>query len=749
MALEWEIKRWNPLGVAKPMITSADSILSIKNWAVDSFGNCQEAFLTALVSGLPSGVGGWEKMQLRYRPVAGTGAWIPLYVGRTMIPGTPKSTKPSEIKLVGLMDKLYKTPATKEFYGSANPATPSDIGVIARDIVNDARVYGGLSNLFLDESATTPEGATYSSIPNVGAVIGQIQVNGYRVGDLLDLLCQSWTGLHWGVNSDAKVFLKYYDPAAAGSPTVMTEGIDGCKPEYKPATFEKGCNWVDLYLSIPDTTETVLFTVKDDASIAQYGIEALPNPLVYSGLIEPIPDSEITYSQALVMYGAAGYTGAHAGSAFSRYNKTAPTGGAIDPKLFNDKEEGRKFNVQSGTFTWGYSSGSVPSDGFLDSVEFRLQATNVGLIRIQTEFKSPTSSNVKFGIRMFDRSSPGGANVGYPFIRNAPNQVALNDSNYNPSSVTTQNVRVDPTLTDHVLALTMYHYPSDTTASYDFAVSQFRPYRFNLQKINAIAKDAMNTPNPDAASVKQNTLVLPNTKITIISSLYPTVTKEAKLFKYTFEHLEYGMTMVELEQPQSAASTSSTAIINNKDAKTAISASQFSASVINMPASSVSKDFGSPLKYRSLSTSPTGTLFLFGQWGGTTTGTHGEFDYAGAVSDKTVGGQGSGADIIVPAMNGFPGGSLFELSCILENKGLGIASIWLAETSVAPLNSNYTVCTLENSNLGGFIPIANSGIKVLLDSNGRLKLRVHIDVSYGSGADAKYSLFANGLWSPE
>lgn len=743
MALEWKIKHWSALGTPKAdILISSNSVTQITDFSVDQFGNCQEATLTGLVSKLD--LAGLDVMQLLYRPVAGTGVWTPLYAGEVNIPGVPKSKSVSEIKLVGLQQRLRRTRATKEFYGSASTSSPDDIGAIIRDIVNDARVSGGLSNVLLDQATTTPEGSAYSSIPTVGAVVGQITVNGYRVAGLLDLLCSLYTGLVWGVNADRKVFVRFYDPSATGSPTALTEGISGCKIDWKPATFEKICNSVDLYLSIPDTNDTTLYNVKDAASIAVYGEQALENPLVFTGLIEEILDVNITYSQS-VYYPGDGVTPTNpnytilgvTGNTGNRYTKSNAAA-AFNAKALNDKEDGRQFVFQKLDMNYSYSG----SGSFIERVELAMQAYGVGLIRIQGEFSSRyVGSGLGSDMYLYGRDTIGGvsaleANWFAPFYPDISDLPHLN----NAGKIEAQNVRVNPYKSFHVLSMEITHSGSTSTVAIDYGISQFRPYKFLTSQIEAIAKSYMNTPNPDAASIQVNALVLPNTKITLNTTLYGTITKEAKLFKYTFTAKAFGITQIELEQPQSAGSTSSTALINNKDGKVAITSSQFAASVANVPVSSATKTFGSPLQFRPASPSSTGTGSpLIGTWAASGTGSNGEFGV-----DRTVGA--SGADITWAALTGVPAGSLIELSCLVRAKSLGNAALWLSDTTVTTLTDFYTVAEVFADVPGYFKRDVNSSFKVLLDANGRFKLHAYAD-NGASGDAMEYYLYFNGIWS--
>jgi hypothetical protein len=520
----------------------------------------------------------------------------------------------------------------------------------------------------------------------------------------------------------------------------LSEGTDGCVPTFKPATFEKTCNLVDFLLTVPNSSEFISYTVKDQSSIDLIGERALPDVLGYSDVITEIPLGDITYGYSPDMNPVNPnffLSGSFIQTSSFKFDSVV-SNNAWSNSSFVDRLEGSNYNGLDGNFTFTYISSpiDVPTDGYPTALSIYLSATNVGLIRVQAQMDGTEGLYKSMYIE----------SVASPYVTNpSSRKTFFNHRNYESSYITpAQFVRVDPNMPTHVLYAVNAHYPGQTVLNAKFLVSQFKPYRFNVSLLENIAHAYFNTPNADAATVKLNQLTqvtsTPISDIRLNTNLNGIKAAKPKLFKYMWDGKDFGTTVIEFEQAQDATSTSVATLINSKDSKSIATANSFTVNSGKTTPNAVTNTFGTGLQYHQVSESPTSGTPLQSSYaaGSNPNGDHGEWN-----ADKTIGY--SGADIYWAALKDIPPNTLIRITIYIEGYDLKYYGVIIAETKTPSLYPSRKP-SINQTSAGGYSTGATNTIEVLLDENGHFK--IHCLALNGGGGNAMYyQLYFNGLWS--
>lgn len=221
--MNWRLEILDPLGVFKDYKSLTDPVSELESFSVGGDGDCKEATLTALASGL--GINARDIVTLQTDE---SGVWKNWYAGVATKPGAQRSPDNSSFKLVGLKKRVNETPTNGEVFIGAQDSA-AIVRALAQthlppEVLYDAALIPDIG-FSLTEAKTNYKnlGALFSELAklNPGFVVppsGPAYVyNGttYQIGDYVPPAT-------WGVNADRKLFF-----GRIAATLALTEAMDG------------------------------------------------------------------------------------------------------------------------------------------------------------------------------------------------------------------------------------------------------------------------------------------------------------------------------------------------------------------------------------------------------------------------------------------------------------------------------------------------------------------------------------------
>lgn len=588
---QWQILHFNALGNPKlPYIIDANlSVNALESIEVDEFGDSLKAIFTGRSATL--NIDGLDVFEIRSRQTS-ISPWLSIFCGESKSPGVKNSFINSQIRLIGLKQRLYEIPPLKKEYGkkSSDSAQWIQAYEIAREIINDLIISTFAGNVFIYNAANFVTTSVASQ---------QLIVGGSSIGRLLDILASSCNAI-WGVYPNREI---YFKPRPFETLTLTEDQYTVV--QFKEPTAEGVVNRIDFFVPVPNSKDFVQYTSVNQASIDKYGIRRRVTavPAEYS-IIKEIK-SGISFEA--VKNGPSSSIGTFFENRITGPGSATQSGSWLhgtlvpqaDIKSLNDK---KNFDNEAADYCQIFGDASV-----------RTIPNNT----YTSEFWMINNSGKKVGL--FTMSAvilAMGMPTNYYNVGASENK-AINlyiDTIVNVSSGPAAGVHEIKRLYEHhksfsenlitgELEILFGYYPTYTADQYTdeivrlrgittggsvtdnpihfLAVSEFRPFEFDSEFLERFAQTLFKDPPEDPATIKiYEQIILPK-QIIEINSIYGLLTKRAKLFRYKFTSAdEYGTTEIELEQAYNAKDTAQASVTKDRDTNALALGNQFTLAAV-------------------------------------------------------------------------------------------------------------------------------------------------------------------------